>query len=152
MRPHCLTNAVPRFIDGAFNHLGFLMSQIQSQRPLSPHLGIYRWLISNTLSILHRLTGFALAIGLVPLVLWLWGAAYAPELFDALRSLFGSIIGKLMLFGWTLAFYYHLGNGIRHLNWDLGRGFSLDTMLASGRIVIAFALSMTVLTWSIVLN
>ena len=124
------------------------MSSIHENRPLSPHLGIYRWQMSNTLSILHRLTGFALTLGLIPLALWLWGAAYEPALFDALRTAFGSIVGKLLLGGWMLAFYYHLGNGLRHLNWDLGRGFSLPDMLASGRIVIAFALCMSIFTWA----
>lgn len=128
------------------------MSQIHNNRPLSPHLGIYRWQITNTLSILHRLTGVGLTFGLVPLSLWLWGAAYAPELYTAMAGLFGSIVGKLLLFGWTLGFYYHLANGMRHLSWDLGKGFSLDDVLASGRIVIAFALALTVLTWAIVAN
>jgi succinate dehydrogenase / fumarate reductase cytochrome b subunit len=123
---------------------------ITHERPLSPHLSIYRWLISNSLSILHRMTGFGLTLGLIPLALWLWGAAYEPALFAALQGFFSSIIGMVMLFGWTLAFYYHLGNGIRHLNWDLGYGFGLEEMAASGRVVIVFALAMTVFTWAYV--
>jgi succinate dehydrogenase / fumarate reductase cytochrome b subunit len=126
------------------------MSEIHKNRPLSPHLGIYRWQITNTLSILHRLTGFGLAIGLIPLALWLWGVAYEPALFTCMNELAGSILGKLFLFGWTLAFYYHLSNGLRHLNWDLGKGFDLSDVVASGRVVIAFALAMTVFTWSII--
>ncbi len=126
------------------------MSSIHQHRPLSPHLGIYRWLITNTLSILHRLTGVALTAGLVPLALWLYGAAYEPELFAWLQMAFASILGKLCLFGWTLCFYYHLGNGIRHLNWDIGRGFTLDEVLASGRVVIAFAICLTIFTWAYV--
>lgn len=128
------------------------MSSIHENRPLSPHLGIYRWQISNTLSILHRLTGVGLTLGLIPLALWLWGAAYEPALFDLLRSAFGSIIGKIFLFGWTVAFYYHLGNGLRHLNWDIGRGFSLPDMLASGRMVIAFAICMSIFSWAYVVR
>jgi succinate dehydrogenase / fumarate reductase cytochrome b subunit len=128
------------------------MSSIHENRPLSPHLSIYRWQISNTLSILHRLSGFGLALGLIPLALWLWGAAYEPTLFATLRGAFGSVLGKLFLFGWSLAFYYHLANGLRHLNWDLGRGFSLPDMLDSGRMVIAFALSMTIFSWAYVLH
>jgi succinate dehydrogenase / fumarate reductase cytochrome b subunit len=61
-----------------------------------------------------------------------------------------SILGKLFLFGWTWAFYYHLANGIRHLNWDLGKGFALDEVLASGRLVVAFSLAMTVFSWAII--
>lgn len=123
------------------------MSNIHDNRPLSPHLGIYRWQISNTLSILHRLTGFGLSLGLLPLTLWLWGAAYDPELLTCINSLATSIVGKLFLFGWTLAFFYHLGNGIRHLNWDLGRGFALDEMASSGQLVVVFAISASVFSW-----
>ena len=124
------------------------MSNIHEHRPLSPHLGIYRWQITNTLSILHRLTGVGLTLGLAPLALWLWGAAYAPELFAWMQMAFATILGKVCLFGWTLAFYYHLGNGIRHLNWDIGHGFALDQVLDSGRIVIAFALCLSIFTWA----
>ena len=124
------------------------MSEIQEHRPLSPHVGIYRWQISNTLSILHRITGVALTIGLIPLALWLWSVAYEPALFDWLAMAFHTIVGKLALFGWTVAFYYHLGNGIRHLNWDLGRGFSLESMTASGQLVVVFALSLSIFTWA----
>lgn len=125
------------------------MRDIRTTRPLSPHLGIYRWQISNTLSILHRLSGFGLTIGLLPLALWLWGAAYAPELFTSLSRAAASIAGKVFLFGWTLSFYYHLANGVRHLNWDTGRGFALPEMLLSGRIVIIFALAMSLFSWFI---
>jgi succinate dehydrogenase / fumarate reductase, cytochrome b subunit len=124
------------------------MSHPSENRPLSPHLGIYRWQITNTLSILHRMTGFGLTFGLIGLALWLWGAAYEAALFTCISDMASSIVGKLFLFGWTLAFYYHLGNGIRHLNWDIGRGFSLPEVLASGRMVIAFALGLSIFTWA----
>lgn len=126
------------------------MSNIHQNRPLSPHLGIYSWLISNTLSILHRLTGFGLTIGLVPLALWLWGAAYEPELFDCMSQAANSLIGKLFLIGWTWAFFYHLANGVRHLNWDMGRGFALPEMAASGWVVVVFSFSMTIFTWTLI--
>ena len=126
------------------------MSKIQENRPLSPHLGIYRWQITNTLSILHRLTGFGLTIGLIPLSLWLWGAAYSPELFDCISQLAASMVGKVFLFGWTFAFYYHFGNGLRHLNWDLGYGFDLDEVVSSGRVVLAFSGALTIFTWIMV--
>lgn len=126
------------------------MAQPSHQRPLSPHLSVYRWQITNTLSILHRLTGFGLALGLIPLTLWLWGAAYAPELFAQLQHAFASPPGLFFLGGWTLAFYYHFGNGLRHLNWDIGNGFTLPEVTNSGILVIVFALSMTVFTWIII--
>lgn len=128
------------------------MPRPQDQRPLSPHVGIYRWQITNTLSILHRISGFGLALGLIPLGLWLWAVAYDAELFTCLTDAFAAPLGKLMLMGWTLAFFYHLGNGLRHLNWDIGNGFSLDEVLASGRVVIAFAIGATVLTWALILQ
>ena len=128
------------------------MSNLHENRPLSPHLSIYSWQISNTLSILHRLTGFGLTFGLIALALWLWGAAYDAELFNCIRDAAGSILGKLFLFGWTLAFFYHLGNGIRHLNWDLGRGFKLDEVTRSGWVVLVFTLSMTIVTWAVVIR
>lgn len=126
------------------------MSPQKSDRPLSPHLSVYRWQITNTLSILHRMTGVGLALGLALLALWLIAAAWCPSLFDTLQGLFGSIIGKLFLFGWTAAFYYHLGNGLRHLNWDLGHGFTLEEMTASGHVVIVFTISLTLFTWTLI--
>lgn len=131
------------------NNYGLMMSR-EHTRPLSPHVGIYRWLMSNTLSILHRVTGFGLSFGLVLLVLWLWGLAYDATLFDMLTSFVGSWLGLLVMFGFTLAFYYHLGNGMRHLYWDMGKGFSLPEMMASGRLVLLFTVSMTIFTWAIV--
>ncbi|MEJ0009577.1 MAG: succinate dehydrogenase, cytochrome b556 subunit [Alphaproteobacteria bacterium] len=122
------------------------------ERPLSPHLSIYRWQISNGLSILHRLTGFALALGLVPLIAWVWGVAYGPEWFATLQSALTSIIGQLFLFGWTVAFFYHLGNGIRHLFWDMGHGFAIPDMTATGRLVLVFTVTMSIFTWVLVLK
>ena len=126
------------------------MTKAQDNRPLSPHVGIYRWQITNTLSILHRLTGFGLALGLIPLTVWLYAAAYDPSLFDAIGGIFASVIGKLALFAWTLAFYYHLANGMRHLNLDMGRGFTLDEVTSSGRLVVIFTVGMTLMTWILV--
>ena len=128
------------------------MSNLNESRPLSPHLGIYRWQISNTLSILHRLTGVGLSLGLIPLALWLYGAAYSPDLFQWLSGAAASIPGLVFLLGWTWAFYYHLGNGIRHLNWDIGRGFTIPEMTASGWVVVVFSLALTVLTWAYVVH
>lgn len=126
------------------------MSSIHENRPLSPHVGIYRWQITNTLSILHRLTGLGLTIGLAPLTFWLWSLAYAPEWLVLFNDAARSIVGKVFLFGWTLAFYYHLGNGLRHLNWDMGKGFAIADVINSGRLVVIFAIAMSIFTWSIV--
>ena len=117
------------------------------ERPTSPHVTIYSWLISNTLSILHRLTGFGLSFGTILLVVWLVSAAYYPAFYYDLQDFMGSIIGRLLLVGWTFAFFYHLANGIRHLFWDIGKGFELGQAQASGIAVVAFTIVMTGASW-----
>ena len=84
-------------------------------RPLSPHLQIYRRQLTSITSILHRFTGIGLAVGLLYLVCWLTAAASGLEAFDRLQTFNGSIIGRLLLLGWSIAFFYHLLNGLRHL-------------------------------------
>ena len=126
------------------------MNHPNDSRPLSPHLSIYRWLITNTLSILHRITGVALSVGLVLVSAWLITAAWYPDTFAGIQDFLGSTVGQLFLFGWTAAFYYHLANGMRHLNWDMGRGFALDEVTSSGRLVIIFTVGMTLMTWVLV--
>jgi succinate dehydrogenase / fumarate reductase cytochrome b subunit len=117
------------------------------QRPLSPHLTIYKPQISTVLSILHRITGIGLFLGSALLVLWLWSAAYAPAFYPTLHDVMSSIIGKLFLLGWMAAFYYHLGNGIRHLFWDIGQGFTLPVMARSGWAVVIATVLLTAYTW-----
>jgi len=130
------------------------MTRPQDHRPLSPFMlgPYYRLQISSVLSLLHRVTGFALSIGLILFALWLISAAYYPDCYADIQALAASIVGKLFLFGWTWAFFYHLGNGIRHLNWDLGKGFTIPEMTRSGWVVVVFSLSMTVLTWAIIIR
>lgn len=117
-------------------------------RPLSPHLGIYKWQITMVLSILHRITGVALYAGTALIVAWLWTLAYAPARHSDLLQLLATPIGQIMLIGWTGAFYYHLANGIRHLFWDAGYGFTLPVATKSGWMVVLFAGAMTFLTWN----
>ena len=96
---------------------------------------------------MHRATGIALSAGAVLLVAWLWATAYNGAYFDMWQTFFSSTIGMLMLGGWSFAFFYHLGNGIRHLFWDAGRGFSIPAMTKSGIAVLVFALLATAYTW-----
>ena len=117
------------------------------RRPLSPHLGIYRWQWTMALSILHRVTGLALSVGTLLLVYWLWAAASGPEAYLRANAFVGGWIGRLLLFGWTLALFYHLFNGIRHLFWDAGKGFELRTGWLSGMAVLAATLGATILAW-----
>lgn len=115
-------------------------------RPLSPHLQVYRPQMTSVLSILHRLTGVALTLGTLLLTWWLVAAAYGPDQFDTVQAAVGSWLGQLILWGFTFALFYHLGNGVRHLAWDFGWGFELGHLRASGLAMVAFAVAATVVT------
>lgn len=117
------------------------------ERPLSPHLQIYRPQITSTLSILHRFTGLALGVGTLLLVAWLAALAGPPERYRAVTGFIGSPLGLLLLFGWTAALAYHFFNGIRHLAWDMGLGFERPAYHRSGRLAVAAAAAVTVLLW-----
>jgi len=119
----------------------------KSDRPLSPHLQVYRFQWTMALSILHRITGVALAFGTLLLVWWLVAAASGPEAFATVQGFIGSILGRLLLFGWTLALFYHLCNGIRHLFWDAGYGFELDVAYRSGLAVLGASVALTLISW-----
>jgi succinate dehydrogenase / fumarate reductase cytochrome b subunit len=116
-------------------------------RPLSPHLQIYKPQISSVLSILHRITGVGLGLGTLLLAWWLIAAAAGPEAFATAQGFIGSFLGQLILFGFTVALFYHLSNGIRHLAWDLGYGFDLATMAKSGWAVVVATAVLTLIAW-----
>lgn len=118
-----------------------------SGRPLSPHLSVYRWPITMTLSILHRVTGIGMSVGLVFLAAWLMQTAAGPEEYQYFRVGMASVLGKAMLIGWTFAFFLHLGNGIRHLIWDTGRGFEIRHANAGAWAVLILAVLLTALFW-----
>ena len=118
-----------------------------NDRPLSPHLSIYRWPITMTLSILHRATGLALSAGLVVLVAWLFSAALGVESYAFVVSPLDSALGRVCLIGWSFAFFFHLSNGIRHLVWDAGFGFEKHQANASAWFVLLLALGLTTLFW-----
>ena len=115
-------------------------------RPLSPHIQVYRPQITSVLSIAHRITGVALVAGTLLLTWWLVAAAYGPEQFATVQGFIGSWIGQLLLWGFTFALFYHLGNGVRHLAWDFGWGFELGQVRSSGIAVVAFAIAATLVT------
>jgi succinate dehydrogenase / fumarate reductase cytochrome b subunit len=106
------------------------------QRPLSPHLGVYKFAYTMATSILHRATGLALSAGLIALAVWLIAAATGPEAYAAVAAVLGGGFGKLLLAGVLIAFSYHLFNGLRHLNWDLGRGLEKPEARRSAAIVV----------------
>jgi succinate dehydrogenase / fumarate reductase cytochrome b subunit len=116
-------------------------------RPLSPHLQVYRPQLTSVLSILHRITGVALLVGTLLLIYWLAAAAAGPEAFETARAVIGSVLGRLFLFGWTVALFYHLCNGIRHLFWDAGYGFELEAAYRSGWLVVGASAVLSLASW-----
>jgi succinate dehydrogenase / fumarate reductase cytochrome b subunit len=118
-----------------------------TERPLSPHLSIYRWPITMTLSILHRITGVAMSAGLILLSIWLVAVAAGGAEYANLTGLLSTLIGRLCLIGWSFAFFLHLANGVRHLFWDVGRGFEIKQANASAWFVLILAVAMTAVFW-----
>ena len=118
-----------------------------TQRPVSPHLGIYRWPITMVASILNRATGIALSAGSLLLVWWLVAAASGPQEFATVQAFIASPIGLLMLLGWTASLFYHLFGGIRHLLWDAGTGFAKPSLNPVSWLVLALTFVATVLVW-----
>src|SRR5580698_4312828 len=121
------------------------MSQVQ--RPLSPHLQVYKWQLTSVMSIVHRATGIALSVGTILLVWWLLAAATSADAFNLAQAFWYSWIGRLLLLGWTWALFFHLCNGIRHLFWDAGHGYELKTAYASGWTVVTGSVVLTVIAW-----
>ena len=122
-----------------------------SNRPLSPHLQIYRMQLTSVLSITHRMTGIFLGLGTLVLLFWLSAVAGGPDAYASAHSVLDMFIVKLVLFGWTWAFFYHLCNGLRHLAWDAGYGFELPQTYASGYVVLATSTIVTLLVWGYLL-
>ena len=118
-----------------------------NERPLSPHLGIYKPEWTMVLSITHRITGAGLAGGVLLLVCWLLALASGQEAFDAVQGFIGTWFGRLLLFGWTWVLFFHFCNGIRHLGWDIGWGFELDAARNTGYLVAVASVGLTVLAW-----
>jgi succinate dehydrogenase / fumarate reductase cytochrome b subunit len=120
---------------------------MQKERPLSPHLQVYKPQLTSMLSILHRGTGVFLALGTPVLVLWLLALAGGAEAYVNFQACFNNWFAQLLVFGWTYALFYHLCNGIRHLFWDVGRGFEIETLYTSGKAVMLISVLMTAVTW-----
>lgn len=123
------------------------MTTEPSFRPLSPHLQIYKPQITSILSITHRITGMGLTGGIFFFLYWLGAIAAGPESYNNALLVFQSWFGQLVLSLCLLGFYYHLANGIRHLAWDMGYGYSLKVVRLTGWTVVVVALLLTLLTW-----
>ncbi|MCR5873617.1 succinate dehydrogenase, cytochrome b556 subunit [Phenylobacterium sp. J426] len=124
-------------------------SRVVRERPTSPHTTIWRWHLTMATSILHRFTGIALYGGALIAAAWAISLAGGPDTYETYKAVMGSILGKAVLFALTLAAFYHLGNGVRHLTWDLGFGLDVKSANASGVGVIAFAVAATLAVWVI---
>ncbi|MBS0519591.1 MAG: succinate dehydrogenase, cytochrome b556 subunit [Proteobacteria bacterium] len=118
-----------------------------SNRPLSPHLQVYRLPLTANLSILHRATGVALAVGALYLATWVIYAASGPRGYAVFQSFNSSILGRIVLGGWLFSLFFHLCNGIRHLFWDAGYGFELKDASRNSWIVVIVALVATAVSW-----
>ena len=117
------------------------------ERPLSPHLQVYRPQLTTVLSILHRATGIALSVGALYLATWVMYAAASPKSYALFQSFNVSIVGRIVLGGWLFSAFFHLCNGIRHLFWDAGYGFELKDAYRSGWIVVGLSLVATAVSW-----
>jgi succinate dehydrogenase / fumarate reductase, cytochrome b subunit len=118
-------------------------------RPMSPHLQVYRWPITMATSILHRVSGCAVGVGTLLMTWWLVAAATSDQAFDTVQWFIGSPVGLFCLFGWTVTLMYHFFNGIRHLAWDVGLGFEKQQYtVSSWAVLIATGVS-SLLIWAV---
>jgi succinate dehydrogenase / fumarate reductase, cytochrome b subunit len=117
------------------------------ERPMSPHLSVWRWHVTMATSIAHRATGVALYVGALIAAGWAIALAKGPEAYAGYQALLGSPLGLIVMFSLTVSFFYHLANGVRHLVWDAGHGFDLKSANASGAFVFIFAAVASVAAW-----
>lgn len=120
----------------------------EMNRPLSPHLSVYKWNVTSVSSILHRATGVFMTLGTVALAAWIISAAMGADCYEYVLSILSSWIGWLVMFGLSFSFFYHLANGVRHLVWDAGYGFDKQVARRSGWAAIVGALVATLLFWA----
>lgn len=118
-------------------------------RPLSPHLQVWKWHVTMATSIFHRMTGVGNALGGLLFFWWILSAASGIEAYETFQSFMGSILGQLILLGFTVSLSYHMLNGIRHLIWDTGSGFGLGTSRNSGVMVFAGTVILTAVVWAL---
>lgn len=123
------------------------MTNVTQNRPLSPHLTIYKQIPTMVMSIMHRFTGMALYAGTLLVAWWLVAAASGEATFDWVNGIFGSILGRLVLFGYTWALMHHMLGGLRHFIWDTGRGFDPATSTKMAWATLAGSITLTILIW-----
>ncbi|RIA56800.1 succinate dehydrogenase, cytochrome b556 subunit [Dichotomicrobium thermohalophilum] len=127
------------------------MSEHAHERPLSPHLQIYRPVISMVMSIFHRITGTTLYLGMIVLAWWLIAAASGPDYYAVAMDWIGSVLGYIILLGLSWSVFHHALGGLRHFLWDTGRGFEIPTVLRLSWATLFGSLTLTVLFWAALL-
>lgn len=127
-------------------------SPAKRERPLSPHLQVYKPQLTSFTSILHRATGVALSIGLILVAVWFIAAATSLEAYNAVHSFLGTPLGLILLFGWSFALFYHACNGLRHLFWDMGFLFKIENAYRAGYAVLLISFLLTAGVWFCVYN
>ena len=125
------------------------MNSPLANRPLSPHLQVYRFMLTMALSIVHRMTGAALYFGSLLMVWWLYAIAMGPEAYQQFMEIAASIPGRVVLFGFSWAILHHMLGGLRHLVWDTGRGFGLKCVETSARLLVLASVSLAIGLWFI---
>lgn len=123
------------------------MTNVTQNRPLSPHLSIYKPIPTMVMSIVHRITGVALYAGTLLVAWWLFAAASGEATFDWVNGIFGSLLGRLVLFGYTWALVHHMLGGFRHFIWDTGHGFDPQTSTKMAWATLAGSIILTILIW-----
>lgn len=126
-----------------------MANEKSAARPLSPHLQIYKPMLTMMMSIMHRITGMGLYFGIILLVWWLTAASISDSYFDFVQGFFGHWFGRLVLFGYTWVLIHHALGGLRHLLWDTGRGFDLNVIEWLARANLAGSIVLTLLLWII---
>jgi succinate dehydrogenase / fumarate reductase, cytochrome b subunit len=121
--------------------------KVPAQRPLSPHLSIYRPMLSMMMSIVHRITGAGLYFGTLLLVWWLLAVASGPGAYATFQTAASSVVGRLILFGYTWALVHHMLGGLRYLIWDTGRGFGAVERELMVRANLIGSIILTVVLW-----
>lgn len=119
------------------------------ERPLSPHLQIYGFSWTMAMSIIHRMTGIALYLGTLMIAIWLMGTASGRSSFASVQWIMGSILGQLVLFGYTWALLHHMLGGIRHFIWDTGAGYGKEASRNLARFSLVASVALTILVWAV---
>lgn len=128
-----------------------LPSSEKKERPLSPHLQVYKPQLTSVLSIFHRITGIALSLGAMFFVCWLYHVAEGEVHYLQLHEIMISPVGRIFLIGWSFALFFHLLNGLRHLLWDIGLGYELKEVYATGYAVVVLSFVLTGVFWGALL-